>query len=73
MLKTAKNHLEWETKSGNHRFFVRGAGFFTTFINPIGMGAAKWKFLFMVSALNPSFTEMTRTDLERSVHRHDHL
>ncbi|KAH8763908.1 MFS sugar transporter-like protein [Hyaloscypha finlandica] len=33
------------------QFFVRGAGFFTTFINPIGMGAAKWKFLFMYIAM----------------------
>jgi hypothetical protein len=32
-----------------HRFFVRGAGFFTTYINPIGMDQAGWKFLFMVS------------------------
>jgi hypothetical protein len=73
VLKTAKNHLESETKSGNHRFFVRGAGFFTTFINPIGMGAAKWKFLFMVNALNSSFIEMIRTDSKRPVHRHDLL
>lgn len=29
------------------QFFVRGAGFFTTFVNPIGMDNAGWKYLFM--------------------------
>jgi hypothetical protein len=29
------------------QFFVRGAGFFTNFINPIGMDGAGWKYLFM--------------------------
>jgi Na+/melibiose symporter-like transporter len=27
--------------------FVRGAGFFTTFVNPIGMDGAGWKYLIM--------------------------
>jgi len=29
------------------QFFVRGAGFFTTFVNPIGMDGAGWKYLIM--------------------------
>ncbi|KAK0122208.1 hypothetical protein ONS95_010464 [Cadophora gregata] len=29
------------------QFFVRGAGFFTTFVNPIGMDNAGWKYLIM--------------------------
>jgi hypothetical protein len=29
------------------QFFVRTAGFFTTFINPIGMDGAGWKYLLM--------------------------
>ena len=29
------------------QFFVRGAGFFTTYINPIGMDKAGWKYLIM--------------------------
>lgn len=29
------------------QFFVRGAGFFTTYINPIGMDNAGWKYLIM--------------------------
>lgn len=29
------------------QFFVRGAGFFTTFVNPIGMDRAGWKYLIM--------------------------
>ncbi|KAE9371095.1 MFS sugar transporter-like protein [Stipitochalara longipes BDJ] len=33
------------------QFFVRGAGFFTTYINPIGMDGAGWKFLFMYIAM----------------------
>ncbi|TVY41674.1 High-affinity glucose transporter [Lachnellula subtilissima] len=31
--------------------FVRGAGFFTTFINPIGMDGAGWKYLIMYIAM----------------------
>lgn len=27
--------------------FVRSAGFFTTFVNPIGMDGAGWKYLIM--------------------------
>lgn len=33
------------------QFFVRGAGFFTTFINPIGMDGAGWKYLLMYIAM----------------------
>jgi hypothetical protein len=33
------------------QFFVRGAGFFTTFINPIGMDGAGWKYLIMYIAM----------------------
>lgn len=29
------------------QFFVRGAGFFTNFVNPIGMDGAGWKYLIM--------------------------
>ena len=33
------------------QFFVRGAGFFTTYINPIGMDGAGWKYLIMYIAM----------------------
>ncbi|TVY78311.1 Lactose permease [Lachnellula suecica] len=33
------------------QFFVRSAGFFTTFINPIGMDGAGWKYLIMYIAM----------------------
>jgi sugar porter (SP) family MFS transporter len=33
------------------QFFVRGAGFFTNFINPIGMDGAGWKYLIMYIAM----------------------
>jgi len=33
------------------QFFVRTAGFFTTFINPIGMDGAGWKYLLMYIAM----------------------
>ncbi|KAF8864363.1 MFS sugar transporter-like protein [Acephala macrosclerotiorum] len=36
---------------GVEQFFVRGAGFFTTFINPIGMDGAGWKYLIMYIAM----------------------
>lgn len=29
------------------QFFGRGAGFFSTFVNPIGLQNAKWKYLIM--------------------------
>jgi len=29
------------------QFFVRGAGFFTTFVNPIGLDSIGWKYLIM--------------------------
>jgi hypothetical protein len=29
------------------QFFVRGAGFFTTYINPISLDGARWKYLIM--------------------------
>lgn len=33
------------------QFFVRGAGFFTTYINPIGMQNAGWKYLIMYNVM----------------------
>ncbi|KAE8449216.1 hypothetical protein EG329_008383 [Mollisiaceae sp. DMI_Dod_QoI] len=33
------------------QFFVRGAGFFTNFINPIGMDGAGWKYFIMYIAM----------------------
>ncbi|KAH8593223.1 MFS sugar transporter-like protein [Bisporella sp. PMI_857] len=33
------------------QFFVRGAGFFTTYINPIGMDNAGWKYLIMYNIM----------------------
>lgn len=33
------------------QLFVRGAAFFTTFINPIGMDGAGWKYLIMYIAM----------------------
>jgi len=44
-----------------HRFFVRGAGFFTTYINPIGMDQAGWKFLFMVNIPQYCYHQKTTT------------
>lgn len=33
------------------QFFVRGAGFFTLFVNPIGMDQAGWKYLIMYNVM----------------------
>jgi hypothetical protein len=33
------------------QFFVRGAGYFTTYINPIGMANAGWKYLIMYNVM----------------------